>query len=51
MALSEGSQRPPRGHGGEGGGDMDAGAERLSVAPLRLVRVGGLLPRTVPTNC
>lgn len=28
MALSEGTQRASRHHGGEGGGDTDAGAER-----------------------
>jgi len=42
MAISEGSQRASRSHGGEGGGDTDAGAERLSVAPLRLVRVAAV---------
>jgi hypothetical protein len=47
MALSEGFAAASRGHGGEGGGDMDAGAERLSVAPLRLVWIEGLSPRTL----
>ncbi len=36
MTITEGTRRASRVHGGEGGGDMDAGAERLSVAPLRL---------------
>lgn len=37
MAVSEGFARAiPEFQGGEGGGDMDTGAERLSIAPLRL---------------